>query len=126
DWNDLWTILTVITVRKCGHRLKRFTAARRDINRERPATADSSGAPDSGVAAPTPTPLEAAMLQETTRQLFDSTKPRDHPVLLLRMNGCSVAEIADKVGCSERSVFRVLGKARDILTALEQGPDRPQ
>src|SRR5947207_2858035 len=36
-WDRLWSLLTVLTVRKCGHRLERFFAARRDVRRERPA-----------------------------------------------------------------------------------------
>src|SRR5207302_11053184 len=34
DWDGLWTMLTVITVRKCGHRLEQLQAARRDVRRE--------------------------------------------------------------------------------------------
>src|SRR4051812_14113370 len=30
DWNSLWSLLTVITLRKCGHRVEYFRAARRD------------------------------------------------------------------------------------------------
>ena len=44
DWDSLWTLLTVITVRKCGNRVEYFHAARRDVSRERPlAAATSSG-----------------------------------------------------------------------------------
>ena len=34
SWDDLWGLLTRITAHKCGHRLERFHAARRDIRRE--------------------------------------------------------------------------------------------
>src|SRR5262245_17075717 len=34
NWDDVWGILTVITVRKCGRRLSYFRAARRDAQRE--------------------------------------------------------------------------------------------
>src|SRR5262245_35467145 len=34
NWDNLWTLLTVLTVRKCGHRVVHFQAARRDVRRE--------------------------------------------------------------------------------------------
>src|SRR5262245_64315607 len=30
-WDNLWTVLTVLTVRKCGRRLRHFRAGRRSI-----------------------------------------------------------------------------------------------
>src|SRR5262245_63507372 len=34
NWDDVWGILTVITVRKCGRRMSYFRAARRNVRRE--------------------------------------------------------------------------------------------
>src|SRR5262249_54926721 len=34
DWDSLWRILAVITLRKCGNRMEYFRAARRDVTRE--------------------------------------------------------------------------------------------
>ena len=46
DWDGLWSLLTVITLRKCGHKVEHFRAARRDVKREvhAPDTADDSSA----------------------------------------------------------------------------------
>src|SRR5438067_192126 len=33
-WEDLWALLTVITLRKCGRRVEYFRARRRDVRRE--------------------------------------------------------------------------------------------
>ena len=34
DWNELWSLLTVITVRKCANRRSYHRAGRRDVRRE--------------------------------------------------------------------------------------------
>ena len=34
DWSELWSVLAMITVRKCGKRLRHLRAARRDAGRE--------------------------------------------------------------------------------------------
>jgi len=59
-WDNLWTVLTVLTVRKCGHRLRHFRADRRDVQCESPPVADP-GTSEKGweAAAPEPTPSEA-------------------------------------------------------------------
>ena len=42
SWDSLWSLLTVITLRKCGHKLEHFQAACRDVRRETtPAPATS-------------------------------------------------------------------------------------
>src|SRR5262245_63728460 len=58
SWDNLWAMLAVITLRKCGRWRDYFHAARRDVRREVPAP------PGPGAPAPAggPTPAEAAML----------------------------------------------------------------
>ena len=38
-WNELWSLLAVITLRKCGHKVQHYRAACRDTRREARATA---------------------------------------------------------------------------------------
>ena len=72
DWDSLWAILTVITLRKCGRHLKHFLAARRDVRREVPGTSPDDLAPTGRPSAATPRPAEAAVLSET----LETTAPR--------------------------------------------------
>jgi RNA polymerase sigma-70 factor (ECF subfamily) len=125
DWDGLWGLLTVITIRKCGHRLDRFNARKRAVAREQSLAGpdDDSGAPE--LPAPAPSPLEAVLLRETVEQLFARLKPRDHEVILLRLKGYEVREIAERLGQSERGVARVLKQARDVLNALTDSGPRP-
>src|SRR5262245_45918966 len=70
NWDSLWSLLALITLRKCGYQVRHFTAERRDVRREvtPPAEADSAGGWEA--IAREPTPEEAAMLAETVEQLF--------------------------------------------------------
>jgi RNA polymerase sigma-70 factor, ECF subfamily len=71
-WDNLWSMLVVITLRKCGHKAEHFRAACRDVGREQPPAAVSSA--DSVASweavAPDPTPVQAALLAEAVEQVL--------------------------------------------------------
>jgi RNA polymerase sigma factor (sigma-70 family) len=114
SWDSIWTLLTVLTVRKCGHKVEYFQAGRRDVRRESPPpTVDS--APDWDVAGPDPTPSEAALLAETLQEVLHGLREDQQPIVLLRLQGYSHREISDQVGCTERTVERVLKGVRERL-----------
>jgi RNA polymerase sigma-70 factor (ECF subfamily) len=119
SWDHLWTLLTVLTVRKCGHRVKHFRAARRDIRRESHPGPERSSATDWDVAAPVPTPAEAVLLAETLHQLLQELREDQRPIVLLRLQGYSLQEISSQVGCTERTVERVLKGVRERLQRSE-------
>lgn len=115
SWDSLWGLLTVITLRKCGHRIEFFQAAKRDVTREvGEAPADASWVAWQAVASD-PTPSEAAILAETVDQLLAGMEERDRPVLLLSLQGYSPAEISGRIGRTERTVYRVLERVRKKL-----------
>src|SRR4051794_19583038 len=71
DWDGLWNLLALITVRKCADRAEYFLADRRDATRE--ATGPDGGdGPDAGLMAldREPRPEEAVILAETVEHLF--------------------------------------------------------
>jgi RNA polymerase sigma factor (sigma-70 family) len=120
NWDSLWTLLTVLTVRKCGHRVRHFRAACRDIRREEGAVARETSGP--GWEALEPTPPEALLLTETLDEVLQSLKPDQRAVLQLRLEGYTIEEISRQVGCTERTVHRVLEKVRGRLeTDAAQG-----
>lgn len=118
NWDSLWAMLTVITVRKCGRRLSHFGAACRDLRREVTVAAD----PDKTSVvweAPglDPTPAEAAIWAETLDRILGDLKESERPIIQMRLQGYSIAEIAAVVDRSERTVLRVL---EGVRTHLEQ------
>jgi RNA polymerase sigma-70 factor (ECF subfamily) len=116
NWDRLWSLLTVLAARKCGHRLREFLTDRRDVARECPGP-DDSNASTWQPADPAPSPAEALVLQETVQELLARLTEREKAVVLLRLEGWSVAEIAERLCCSERTVLRYLETVRGRLAA---------
>jgi RNA polymerase sigma factor (sigma-70 family) len=112
DWDELWSLLAMITLRKCSKRREQARAARRDVARERPgSSSDLEGLiPDRG-----PTPEEAAMLSEMVEQLFRSTEPVDRSIVEQILMGYTAEEIAERCECSVRTVGRVRHRAKQRL-----------
>ena len=116
DWNELGTLLTYLTVCKVDRRIRRYLADKRDVRRESVPAADPDGETSHWeAAAPDPTPAEQAMMADTLRELMAKLDPVHQPVLRMRLQGYTAGEIAEAVGCSERTVFRVLDAVRDYL-----------
>jgi RNA polymerase sigma-70 factor (ECF subfamily) len=132
DWDGLWSMLVVITLRKCGHKAEHFRAACRDVGREQ-ALADEDSARSWEAVSREPTPSQAALLAEAVRQALAALEDeRERTVLELSLHGLSVPEISAQVGRSERTVQRVLTRVRKRLERLRdegearQNPQGPQ
>jgi RNA polymerase sigma-70 factor (ECF subfamily) len=126
SWDNLWAMLVVITLRKCGRRIDYFHAGRRDVRREVSVEPPSDQSDvDWDASAAEPTPLEAAMLAEVVERLLGSFEGRHRQILALSLQGCPVPEISTQVGCTERTVYRVLERATEWLE-LTGGEDDPK
>jgi RNA polymerase sigma-70 factor (ECF subfamily) len=117
-WDKLWSLLALITVRKCQDRAAQFGAACRDVRREAPDGADLFGRE--------PTPSEAAMLAETLEGVLRGLDERDRRLVVLSLQGCTLPEISAELGCTERTARRVLDRVKKRLEALrDEGPKLP-
>ncbi len=122
NWDSLWGLLVVITMRKCGRQGVYFHAARRDVAREvAPRAAPDESSARWEAEADEPTPSEAAMLTETVEQLMQSLDARQRQILALSLQGCPPAEISEQVGCTERTVYRVLERVKEWLQRQRDG-----
>jgi RNA polymerase sigma-70 factor (ECF subfamily) len=120
SWDNLWAMLVVMTQRKCGRRIDYFHADRRDVRREigaTPPTAQSNV--DFGLSADDPTPSEAAMLTETLERLMNSFEGRNREILTLSLQGYSAPEVSTRLGCTERTVYRLLERVKEWLEASQ-------
>jgi RNA polymerase sigma-70 factor (ECF subfamily) len=119
-WDSLWSLLARITLRKCGRRIRQFRTAQRDIRRE---VATGAAAEDSGrdweALTREPSPSEAAVLAETVETLLRSLDERDRQILVMSLQGYEIPEIAGQVGCTERTVYRVLHFIRAELHSMQ-------
>jgi len=121
DWEGLWNLLTLITLRKCADRARFFLADRRDAGREAtgPAGRDASNAWLLALDRQ-PRPEEAAILAETVERLFRDVSDHERPILELSLQGYTVPEISDRLSRAERSVRRLREHIRKRLERLQK------
>ena len=118
DWNHLWNLLATITIHKCGHRMERYFAQKRDVRREQRQDSHDGDPDPAFLRASDPSPEEAVLFTETLEELFRRLEPFDADVLRLRLDDCPRAEIAEKLGCTERRVYRALARIRSVLKEM--------
>lgn len=118
SWQDLWSLLAVITVRKCVNKAEYLRAECRDPGREHAAASSSRGAAGWDMVDRRPTPPEAVMLAETVADLLRGLDPADRQVVELSLQGYTVVEIGERLGRGERTVWRVRERLRRKLGRL--------
>jgi RNA polymerase sigma-70 factor (ECF subfamily) len=116
DWGNLWSLLTVITLRKCLDRVEYHRAECRDVQREATAKPGVPGTePWWEAVAREPTPEEAAVLAETVEELLRALKDDERPILELSLQGYTTQEICAELGRSERTVRRLRERIKKQL-----------
>ena len=118
NWNGLWGLLTLITLRKCAERVEYLRAACRDVGREAGPYAGPDGPVWPDPAGREPTPYEAAVLTETVDRLLNGLDESERPVVELSLEGYSTQEISERLNRSERTVRRIRERVR---RRLEEG-----
>jgi DNA-directed RNA polymerase specialized sigma24 family protein len=113
DRDDLWHILLALTARKAGRLIRHERRDKRGGGKVRPeadlARPDEEKLPLAQVVGTEPTPELAAQVAEECRRLLDKLGDDDlRAIAVWQMEGYTVAEIAAKLGRSERTVARKL------------------
>jgi len=120
SWDSLWSLLAVITIRKCSARRDHYFAARRDVRRELSLPVSDT------VYLPTaraPLPEEALALGELIEQMVQGLSEGEQAIVFARLEGYSVEEIARRCKRSVRTVRRILGRVRHRALRLMNDPD---
>jgi RNA polymerase sigma-70 factor (ECF subfamily) len=120
NWDSLWGLLTLITVRKCAERAAYYRAQCRDAAREVSAPAAEERALLPEPFGREPTPLEAAELSETVDQLFAALDEDERPVLELSLQGYTTREISERLGRAERTVRLLRELVRKRLQRMQR------
>jgi RNA polymerase sigma-70 factor, ECF subfamily len=117
-WNNLWSLLTVITLRKCSRQVEYFRAACRNVQQEAQASPDESEAYAACVAiARDPSPDETSQLLEAIELILADFTGRDRLIVEMTLQGEPCDSVSQQVQCSERTVERV--RAR-LLSKLKR------
>jgi RNA polymerase sigma factor (sigma-70 family) len=113
----LWKLLVTITLRKARNAAKKQGRGMRDVGREQTlADGDESRSARwvlEQMEANGPSPSEAAVLNEALeRRLEVLADPELRRIALLRLEGYTNREIADRLDCTERSIERRMERIR--------------
>ena len=113
---DLWRLLVAITLNKLRMQARRHRADKRSMACEESMIQRSGtfGLPPEDVAAE-PLPEEAAAVAEQLERLMHDLDERQRQALQLRLQGYMIEEIAEEIGCSERTVRRWMDQIKDQL-----------
>ena len=123
DRSDLWRLLVTITLRKASDHLRRECCQRRGGGRIVGEAALNAVNPEAGrwleqVVGREPTPTFVAQVVDECRRLLDSLGDEGlRMVVLLRMEGYSNDQIAERLGYGLRSVERKLERIRKRWSA---------
>ena len=119
SWDNLWSMLALITLRKCANQVAHFRAECRDVRREVGAGPEAD--PVGAALAGDPSPSEAAVLTEVVEQVLHGLDERDREIVTLHLQGYSIPEISARVEWAERTVHRALERVRKRLRHVPEG-----
>lgn len=121
DADALWRLICSITLTKARRAARDHGRLKRGINREQDlnsVSSDESNASfqlDGGVA----TPFDEAEIADQMNALLSGMSEDECRVLDLKMQQFTNDEIAERVGCSERSVRRIIKRLQERWLQLD-------
>ena len=111
DRDSLWRLLAAFTLRKAAHQLRDAGRLKRGGG---VSTDEASGVLEELLGNEPDPALAVEFAGECDRLLAGLGDPELKQVAILRMDGCSVDEVAETMGCAPRSVKRKLQLIREI------------
>jgi RNA polymerase sigma factor (sigma-70 family) len=114
--DSLWRLLCAITLTKVRQHARFHYRECRTPDRETPLAgedcAPEAGAGDRPVKPVEPTPDEIAEFADQMQRLFAVLTEEEQALVRGKLEGLTQIEIAEQVGCSERTVRRLLDSVR--------------
>jgi RNA polymerase sigma-70 factor (ECF subfamily) len=116
DQDNLWRLLVAITLTKIREKTRYHMRDKRGMQHERAlAAGDDSVGP--ALPAAGPTPAEMAEFTDLLEATLAGLDEEERQVIQLKLQEFTHDEVAEKLGCSERTVRRILKK---VQTRLER------
>lgn len=117
DSEGLWRLLCAITLTKVREQARFHLRRKRGLNQEvDPIPAGSQASPSVWHPADRgPTPQESAEFTDQLSQLLGSMDEEERQVVDLKLQDCTNEEVAERLGCSERTVRRLLKRVQSQL-----------
>jgi RNA polymerase sigma-70 factor (ECF subfamily) len=95
--DSLWSLLSLITLRKCADRVRHFRADCRDLARETATGSDSEPEPWRDALGREPLPEHALALSETVERVLGELEPAERPIIELGRAERSVRRVRERV-----------------------------
>lgn len=122
NWSSLWGVLLLIVTRRCCRLARRYNADKRDLHNEVAVAGGDDWSDRIPLPGREPSPEDAAVLADLLDKLLRSLPDdRDREILQLRLQGCTVAEIGERVGYTRGTVRGVLDTIRKRCEGLQDG-----
>lgn len=119
DRDGLWRLLCAITLTKVREQVRYHRRQKRGVDQEvriDAASADGGPSPLHQMASAGPSPLEATLFADQLEQVFGTVRgDEERRILELKLQDLDNRDVASELGCSERTVRRVLGRIRERL-----------
>src|SRR5438128_4977595 len=122
DSEGLWRLLCAITLTKVRELARFHRRKKRGLDQEKSVQAPFAGegkAPFDPVD-PQPSPAEAAEFADQFQQLMASLDDEERRFVDLKLQQCTNLEVAARLGCSERTVRRILKRVQSRLERVFQ------
>jgi len=117
DSEDLWRLLCAITLTKVREQARFHLRQKRGVDQEVALEAPSGDSLVSAFqpVARGPTPAEAAEFADQFEKIISALDEEERQVVDLKLQECTMEEMAERMGCSERTVRRILKRVQTQL-----------
>src|SRR5439155_16100737 len=116
DSEALWRLLCAITLTKVREQVRFHQRRKRGLDQEvQPEAESRPGAAHFEPVDPGPSPAEAAEFADQFQQLMASLDDEERQLVDLKLQQYTNEEAAERLGCSERTVRRLLKRMQDRL-----------
>jgi len=124
DSESLWRLLCAITLTKVREQARFHLRQKRGIDQEAGAAVPSGqdSLPGFVPVARGPTPAEAAEFADQFQQVLAGLDDEERQVIDLKLQECTNEEIAERLGCSERTVRRTVKRVQASLARVFEVP----
>jgi RNA polymerase sigma-70 factor (ECF subfamily) len=117
DSEGLWRLLCAITLTKVRELARFHRRQKRGFDQEQPLGVCSAGGTGKHFdpVDPRPSPAEAAEFADQFQQVMASLDEEERRFVDLKLQQCTNLEVAARLGCSERTVRRILKRVQGRL-----------
>lgn len=124
DAENLWALMCAITLTKVREQARFHLREKRGLHREEAIATDPQASSVIGFqpVAPGPSPHETAEFADQLQHLLASLDEEERQVVDLRLQEYGTAEMAERLGCSERTVRRILKRVQSRLARILDSP----